>query len=388
MILRTRISFIFTFMFCFDTIQMKPQEDKNGDQQGPCVGMDCLHGVLMHNDETQGEKHVAEDQYLRFKGVLDTEKERDGPLDAEAQLHGILMHGDSTSKDHHLVNEAVLPETKVNVAPKDLSEVIHEGMHGGEGAHAKHDWNKETSDQGGFKGPVDGEKFMHNVLMHGILIIEHKEVVRNTHRVEALVILKVARSTKHQGTGAVNNVLKKNIGPNNDLHGILMHGDSNVGHDHSHEDSKATHDVFSDISQIKDLGLDESLLKMIDIDKLIEKDRQEYANWIINNPQFQDETLMGSTIASVSDTILTDIELMKKRYLAKNNEQGIGKTKSVQKQDDYPFTAEDAKAVYDETMHALDGEDARHELELLGSTEPINARHRAKLELLKSKLEK
>jgi len=32
---------------------------------GPCIGMDCLHGVLMHGDDHQGEKHVAEDQYLR-----------------------------------------------------------------------------------------------------------------------------------------------------------------------------------------------------------------------------------------------------------------------------------------------------------------------------------
>ena len=367
--------------------------------------MDCLHGVLMHNDETQGEKHAAEDQYLRFKGVLETEKQRDGPLDAESQLHGILMHGDSNAKDHHLVNEAVLPENVADVGPKDLSEVIHEGMHGEEGTHTKHKWNsQESSDQNDFKGPVGGEEFMHNVLMHGDINYEHKESTEDKSDTGKKPGPKDAESQFHgvmmhgdSESGAEHKhkesikMLKdemKNIGPNNDLHGILMHGDSEVGHDHTHEDAHAENDVFSDISKIKDLGLDESLLKMIDIEKLIEKDRQEYANWIINNPQFQDESMMGSTMATVSDSLVDDIELMKKRYLAKNNERKESEKPKAQKQDEYPFTAEDAKAVYDDSIHATEGEDALHELELLGSTEPINARHRAKLELLKSKLDK
>ncbi|XP_045199722.2 uncharacterized protein LOC123553981 [Mercenaria mercenaria] len=408
MILRTSALIVANFMFLLDIIQMKPKDQQAEAQKGPCVGMDCLHGVLMHNDDTQGEKHTAEDQYLRYKAVLDTENPRKGPLDAEAQMHGILMHGDSTAKEHHTGNKEVLPEKVSEAGPKDLSEVIHEGMHGEEGTHTNHDWNKEQNlGENENKGPFDS-RFMHGVLMHGDINYEHREglgedtditndkdrkvgpqdAAKQFHGVMMHGDTETGKDHTHEEPAESKQDSNK-IGPNNDLHGILMHGDSNLGHDHSNEDSKAVHDVFSDISKIKDLGLDDNLLKMINLEQILEKDRQEYADWIINNPQYQDESMMGSTLASVSDTILDDIELMKKRYLAKNNqpdEKEVGSKTSSK--EEHPFTAEDARAIYDDSVHAEEGEDTRHDLELLGSTEPINARHKAKLEMLKSKLNK
>lgn len=436
---RTCTCTLFIIILQLDIIQMKPSDKGQDKQQGPCVGMDCLHGVLMHNDEEQGEKHVAEDQYLRFKGVLDTANPQAGPLDAEAQMHGILMHGDSQAKHHDAEKDRLLPEQVLKAGPVDLSQVVHAGMHGEDGTHGKHQWDKETESRDTeMKGPF-GEKFMHGVLMHGDANFEHsedsdaeteinenkqkvgpKDAAEHLHGVlmhgdsepgkehshEAPVQIKVDNSKigpindlhgvlmhgdsepgkEHSHKDSVQTKEgNSKIGPNNDLHGVLMHGDSTVGHDHSHEDAKVEHDVFSDISKIKDLGLDKDLLKNIDLKKILEKDRQEYAEWILNNPQFQDESMMGSTLASVSDTILQDIELMKKRYLANSNQpDGIPN----KKQDENPFTAEDARAVYDESVHADEGEDMRHDLELLGSTEPLNARHKAKLALLKSKLEK
>lgn len=369
--------------------------------------MDCLHGVMMHNDEDQGGKHKAEDQYLRFKSVLDTEIPRAGPLDAEAQMHGVLMHGDSKVGEHHIENNKRHPENILQIEPKDLSRVIHDGMHDPEGTHVKHKWdNVQNVDDNVKSGPY-GDRFMHGILMHGDENYEHveskeghaeiandstekigpKDAAQYLHGI--LMHGDAEPGKEHAHSESVDTLVVNKMGPNNDLHGILMHGDSGLGHDHSNDDANNEHDVFSDISQIRDLGLDDDLLKIIDLKKIMENDRQEYAEWIISNPIYQDDSMMGSTLASVSDTTLDDIELMKKRYLAKNNPAiGNDVDDNFQPFDEHPFTVEDAKSVYDVNLHAEEGEDMRHDLELLGSTEPLNARHKAKLALLKARYKK
>lgn len=366
--------------------------------------MDCLHGVMMHNDEAQGEKHKAEDQYLRFKSVLDTNNPRKGPLDAEAQMHGVLMHGDSGAGEDHMENNVRHPEKILETEPKDLSRVIHEGMHGLEGIQVKHEWDKVLNVDDNVRSGPYGDRFMHGVLMHGDENYDHVEAkegqTETTHASNEQIGPKDAAKylhgilmhgdaepgKEHAHEGSVDTPVVNKVGPNNDLHGILMHGDSGLGHDHSNEDANKENDVFSDISQIIDLGLADDLLKMIDFMKIMENDRQEYAEWIVNNPRYQDDSMMGSTLASVSDTTLDDIELMKKRYLAKNNQAtGNDVDDNFAPYDEHPFTAEDAKSAYDGNVYAEEGEDMRHDLEILGSTEPLNARHRAKLALLKAR---
>lgn len=61
--------------------------------------MACLHGMLMHGDDHDGDTHKAEDQYLRFQPVLRTgSPEKAGPQDAEQTFHASLMHnGDGMS---------------------------------------------------------------------------------------------------------------------------------------------------------------------------------------------------------------------------------------------------------------------------------------------------
>ena len=41
--------------------------------KGPEVGMEYMHGVLMHGDENTGDDHKNEDTYLRLQAI-DTEK--------------------------------------------------------------------------------------------------------------------------------------------------------------------------------------------------------------------------------------------------------------------------------------------------------------------------
>ncbi|KAL4220079.1 hypothetical protein ACF0H5_020490 [Mactra antiquata] len=399
MILRTFYIVIFLESLFMDNVYMKPKTD-DSEQRGPCVGMDCLHGVLMHNDEKQGEEHNAEDQYLRFKAVLDTENPRVGPQDAEEQFHGVLMHDGSESGNHHVENDEILPEQKKEVGPKDLSEMIHEGMHGETGSHGKHSWDEKKDANQDKSGPR-GERFMHGLLMHGDENYVHtdgddSEIVEDssTKKVGPQDAEEYLHGVLMHGdsepgadhvhvsvdVAAVEN--KGNAGPNNDLHGILMHGDNELGHDHSHEDASMEYEVFNDITKILEMELDDELMRIIDIKQILEKDRREYAEWILSNPQFMDETIMGSTRADISDGILDDIELMKKRYLADMSDSD--KEQMKKPEDEHPFTAEDALSVYNEEEHAEEGEDMRHDLELAGSTEPINARHKVKMALMKA----
>ena len=43
-------------------MEQKVGPEKTGEQAGPCEGMDCMHGVLMHGDEQQGKKHTKDDE--------------------------------------------------------------------------------------------------------------------------------------------------------------------------------------------------------------------------------------------------------------------------------------------------------------------------------------
>ncbi|XP_052784421.1 uncharacterized protein LOC128220184 [Mya arenaria] len=388
-----------TLVLMFSNVIGKPQEK----QIGPCEGMDCMHGILMHGDDKQGDQHTAEDQYLRFKSQLETGKADIGPDSPENTFHGALMHGDMEAGKHHDENEnkQILPEDGHKAGVQDLHDVIHNGMHGEEPVD-KHEWSdKETIKEQTENGPEKLEKLMHGILMHGASDFKHSEEETDETEIQTgddtivmpvngekimhglLMHGDINAQHDHEHDNSEESSDSLDVGPDTKaLHGILMHGDANIGEDHSEEDSNTVHDVFRDISLIPQLGLDEDLLRIIGLEKLLEKDREEYAEWILNNPQFQDESMMGSTYLTVSDTMLNDMELMKKRYLEKTN-TNIDEVDSFK---DIPFTSDDANAVLSEGQdRSADGEDARHDLELLGSTEPLNARHKVKMELLRGR---
>jgi len=284
----------------------------------------------MHGDAQYQHNHEEDGDGTEIQG----EEKVPLPMEGDQLMHGLLMHGD------------------MNAAPHD---------HG-------HEKTKENAG-GQAPMPLEGDKLMHGLLMHGDI--------------------NAAPHDHGHGDKKAGEVGVDGIGPDTGaLHGILMHGDSAVGHDHSDEDSNTKHEVFRDISQIPNLGLDKDILRIIDLEKLLEKDRKEYADWIINNPQVQDEHLMGSTYASVSDSVLNDIELMKKKYLEKANMEALDIADHKSKEDDIPFTPEDANAVLNEGQghgHVDENDDIRHDLDLLGSTEPLNARHKVQLELQKER---
>lgn len=359
--------------------------------------MECLHGVLMHNDEKTGEDHKAEDQYLRFKSNLETGAEPAGPQDAEVFMHETLMHGGNEQGHHHEENEQTLPEVRTKAGPMDLNDVIHEGMHGKEGIPHKHDWDKNDQAVDAKQGPMDEQQMMHGMLMHGDP--NHVHDSEDNDATESAVadagpagppdaenmmhgILMhgdAGKGKHHEHDDEVKIEEIEMVGPNgNMLHGILMHGDASIGHDHSDEDTNAEHDVFSDITRIKDIVLDEDLLKMIDLEKILMKDMEEYADYLLNG---EDSLKDGSTTATVSDNILSDIELMKNRYLAKDDNNADDILDDGLTQKNIPFTSKDAESVLQPHVHDDDSEEIEHNLELLGSTEPLNSRHKVKMAL-------
>lgn len=68
---------------------------------GPCAGMDCLHGLLMHGDEEMGDSHRAEDTYekLQQQDIVRAQKSASGPCKGMDCMHELLMHGSSDDSD-------------------------------------------------------------------------------------------------------------------------------------------------------------------------------------------------------------------------------------------------------------------------------------------------
>ncbi|KAJ8310309.1 hypothetical protein KUTeg_012174 [Tegillarca granosa] len=140
----------------------------------PCADaedpMECLHGILMHNDEKVGEDHKAEDQYLRFKSELETGKKDIGVKNAEEMFHGDLMHGGDGNYNHQ--GELLPKEAPKDIGPEDLGQYMHGVlMHGDTepGKDHSHD-HKKKLEEAKPKGkilPPDSEQMMHGVLMHG-----------------------------------------------------------------------------------------------------------------------------------------------------------------------------------------------------------------------------
>ena len=443
-----------------------------------------MHGILMHNDEEQGEEHKAEDQYLRFKEAMKTKRPEFGPNDADTEFHGVLMHGDHVSGHVHEETQEMLPELKTNAGPQDLNEALHELMHGEEGVH-KHEHDKKKEE--GIQSPPNAEQLMHGLLIHGDAthtehhtedaeaintepagpedaseylhgVLMHGDAEPGKHHEHHTVDTKdtntepagpqhaeeymhgvimhgddkpgqhhehpvdddadsddnrenedVPKDTDSKPAGPqdaeeyMHGVLmhgdsepghhhdfhghraddkadntenfKGPDTPESLFHGILMHGDSEIGHDHSEEHTEnAKKEVFRDITKILEMELGEDLLKNIDIEKLLHRDESEYNDYL--KTRHEDEATSTSTYAKVSDGLLRDIERMKNKYLSKLEEDI-----EVVEKDDSDFTIEDTIAVLDAGVETHGHDDMRHDLELIGNTDPINARHKVFKEL-------
>lgn len=365
------------------------------DKAGPCANaedpMACLHGMLMHGDGHDGDTHKAEDQYLRFQPVLRTgSPEKAGPQDAEQTFHASLMHngGDPAHAHQTGIQE---PRTTEQLGPQDAETALHGVMmHGDDQPGHKHDREDKlgkasTGNVGQKAAPLDAEQLMHGVLMHGDSTVENHHVHENpneNHETTAPGPIDLDQKMHklmhkdgdihHEDTSDI----KKSTtipGPNDQAEIIhqLMHNGENFIHNLLEENKP----FRFNIGEIMKLGIDPDILKSVGLDKIRKEDEAEYRNW---QKEQSTDSPPGETIAYISDSIVPDIELMKRRYMnlgeaAEREIQQFANARNIE------ISPEELLANLGLDNDASDhvDEDVQHDLELIGSTDPINARHKA-----------
>ncbi|CAC5402581.1 unnamed protein product [Mytilus coruscus] len=368
--------------------EVLPKPTEKGPHMEPCVDpLDCLHGVLMHGDNEVGDSHKTEDNYLKFKPVLETgPKEKSGPQDAEETFHGALMHDDKDHPNNHNEDKTEQPEKPPeSFGPKETNKFMHDVMHGDtekshEHVHEKIPVEITNKDP---TGPPDAEQIMHGVLMHGGENVENHHVHSRPEDTTQKSNGPMDQNTlmhnlMHDGNHVDHLEEKANVpaspsGPNSEkLHGILMHGDSEIGNEHDHDHKESNNVPFKfNLDEIKKLGIDPEILKTV-----LSEDQEDYSKWQTQKLSGTDEDYYKGTYVSISDSSLADIELMKQRYIKQELDS------EEQKEFDAYVNAKDSDLNSDEMASNLnldsmdhDTSDMHHDLELIGSTQPINEIH-------------
>ena len=236
------------------------------DKTGPCQGMGCLHGVLMHGDQEEGVDHMHQ------KVGPEQQPQQAGPGEGMDFLHGVLMHGDDRpGKPHH----------------------DHEETH-------------EESPAAELKGPCVGMDCLHGVLMHGDMDAGKDHGEEHAHDKRKLMG-KLGRKSDAPSPEAV------------------LHGDDD--HVHSHDNKPVISDKHKGVPSVSDPhgAIHGDLNEQIKLGESTDKDNEDYLAWLKQNkektndnkPEEETGGILGFTFPFISDSLLDDIELLKRRYLPK-----------------------------------------------------------------------
>lgn len=330
--------------------------------------MDCLHGVLMHADTEEGKDHVEDDNYLRFKHVLGADDSKRGPDDPMTQLHGVLMHGDKDSGQIHDHMKATnKDESKVHIRPQNAEEYLHGVlMHGDKEAGTVHNHKKVAEEHAKVIGPLDAEEQLHGILMHGDSKqgIEHDHAQRNAPVKEVITGPKDLEDhlhglmheggvpDKHHEKGAQAG---QAFGPEDVegyLHGLLHGGD---------DPEIRRHDDKKDEMR--------NILRNIDLDKINENDKKDFATWKREKKDAEDE---GQSLSYISDSGMSDEDRAKVKYLA-----GLAKAnEEEQRRKGVIVTVSDIVSTIVDYVSKHEHEDMRDDVDMIGSTLPLKKTHR------------
>ena len=365
------------------------------DKAGPCADaedpMACLHGMLMHGDDHEGETHKAEDQYLRFQPVLRTgSPDKAGPQDAEQAYHASIMHNGEDPTHAHQAG-VTEPRTSQQLGPDEADTALHGVlMHGDDQPGHTHDGEDKQLRSAKVKdgqkaAPMDAEQLMHGVLMHGDSSVENHHVHDNPNLnkgntgVPGPVDLEQKMHKMMHKDGDLDHTDTRDgqksgtvPGPNDqeDIIHQLMHN----GEQFIHNILENNQPFKFNVAEIMKLGIDPDILRSVGLDKIRKEDEEDYESW---QKKQNTDTLQGETNILISDSIIPDIELMKRRYmnLGSETEQEIQQYADSRNIEIIP---EELLANLDLNNGAGDhmDDDIEHDLELIGSTDPINARHK------------
>ena len=396
-------------------------------EKGPCKDpLDCLHGVLMHGDEEAGDAHINEDAYNKLKPILDTGKRlASGPKLADEMLHGVLMHGDDVAGQEHKedTDSGIQPlEPPKQKGPESMEDYMHGVLMHGDNQlgvdHLKDHVASQVDERTGSAKPMNADEIMHGMLMHGGEVFDHKkndspedlvdinrgpqdlnermhEFMHNGEHVEHIAVDDIEdendissgpqdlnermHAFMHNGKHVDHNEettadTDENLsdfvkGPqdlNERMH-ALMHNGEHVDHnkDTKNSDNTPFRLTKDNLKELIDLNIDMNILKAVGLDEAV-RDAKDFKEWK-KDDKHKDE-VQGSTLRFVSDSVLSDIEMMKQRYLAR--------ARQLESNGD-SVTVDEAIKMVDTSPHGHDGDtDARHDLELIGSTQPLKYRHK------------
>lgn len=202
----------------------------------------------------------------------------------------------------------------------------------------------EDGSKGGLPTVVDGEHLMHGEGGHD-------------HDVKQLKFLKTKKEEGEQGE-------KEARDPFENVHKLLMH--SGEDDDHDHDDAKIRRGKTITYKDIMALGLDEDMLKGVDLKKLLLENAREYDDW-----QRDKETIQGE---SPEASFWEQIGELRRRYLSFGRNDGTAQDLTGTKLDPAQQQWVAGIEVWEE--NAGEEDDVLHQLEVLGNTAPKQDRHK------------
>lgn len=308
--------------------------------------------------QTGREKFQAGDVEHLLHGVdRNVHEDADSnPLLPEVMIRQEFKSGDAEEMVHgeKHVHDENAQQKNAPFKSGDVEELVHGSSHNVHDPASRHDSEKAKiasagevdklmygdSDvsAGGRKGPapsvLDSEHLMHGAGGHD-------------HDVRQLKFLKTN---------------KENKDPFDNIHSILMHPND----DDAHEDEKIRRGKKITYKDIMELGLDEDMMKGVDLKQLLLQDAREYDDWHRDKEEVKGESPEGSFWQNLNE--------LRKRYLSlggmPDKSQDLTGTK---------LDPENQKWVTETEQNAgrNDNEDdVIHQLEMLGNTAPLQDRHK------------
>lgn len=265
--------------------------------------MDCLHGVLMHDDSKTGEGHEAEHAYDRLKeqdAARERQKEQTGPCQGMDCVHEMLMHGGEGTEgegggvrrmeQHESIGQHEQPAASFAVNP---DAALHDADHGAHDSQSGQGHAHASESSQGTPGTYDPDRLLHE------------------------------NEGEHEGHESVGTTKGQNIPGTYDPDQLLHNGENHHAHVHRETDTEST------------LGTNQGTPGIYDPDRMLHGGDEEHGDGghehhmhggssgkgvvgvepPINIPETESRSFLGYSFDYVSDTILDNVDLLKLRYL-------------------------------------------------------------------------
>lgn len=319
-----------------------PEPDDNGHQFQPGDLEELMHGVAGVHDDSNDDPDVPELKIAQEFKSGDVEEMVHGERHvhdnvARGDISGPFRSGDVEELVHGADSQNVHDPTSRHKVNKEVASAgdVDRLMRGD-----ADDDNDAQEDRGKIPTVMDGEHMLHGAGGH-------------EHDVKQLKFVK----TKEE-----NNAKDRF----SDVHAIIMHSDDE---DDDHSDDKIRRGKKVTYKDIMALGLDEDMLKGIDLNQLLLQDAEEYDDWQRERLAFKGEVPEGSFWEQVGE--------LRKRYLSFGRNDGKARDLTGAKLDPEKqewVTGRDLNKGAD--VKDGDEDDVLHELELLGNTAAVGDRHK------------